>query len=221
MDKKRKLVSAVLIAVGSLLIAACLVLIWWDHYKSDKADEAAKQELAKVENAIAKREPESSISNDSRVAFIGEQSKQMPVVEIDGYEYIGYLDMPSLDVKLPVMNTYSEKNLDIAPCRFYGSLQTDDLVIAGHNFRGGFNKLSNIQKGDKLSFTNMDGDVFVYVVKDTEMLDPDQVTDMVQSSWDLSLYTCNYTATQRFTVRCSLIEQSQSQDKNNGSSAGK
>ena len=52
----------------------------------------------------------------------------------------------------------------------------------------------------------MDGEVFTYHVGEIEMLKPDQVTDMVQSSWDLTLYTCNYTASQRFTVRCKLTE---------------
>ncbi|MBO5575498.1 MAG: hypothetical protein IKH90_08615 [Ruminococcus sp.] len=48
----------------------------------------------------------------------------------------------------------------------------------------------------------MDYETFKYRVEDDEMLKPAQVTDMVQSHYDLSLYTCSHSGNERFTVRC-------------------
>jgi sortase A len=105
-----------------------------------------------------------------------------------------------------VFNTFTYYKLNIAPCRYYGSLETDDLVIAGHNFNSGFEKLKQLKKKDTVLFTNMNGETYSYRVEDTEMLKPEQVTDMVQSSYDLSLYTCNYSGSERFTVRCRITD---------------
>ena len=207
MSKGKDRTAAVLIIIGAIMIAASAGLVLWNYYESSKAQKAASEQLVKVEKEISRRE---QVNTDSSIqaAFIpqGSEIKKMPVAEIDGNDYIGYLSIPSVDLKTPVMNTYNDYKLNIAPCRYYGSLETDNLVIAGHNFYGGFNKLTSLKESDKVIFTNMDGDVFTYHVGEIEMLDPDQVVDMVESSWDLTLYTCNYTASQRFTVRCKLIE---------------
>lgn len=207
MNKGKNRTATVLIIIGAVLIAASAGLVLWNYYESSKAEKASKEALTKVEEVINERE-QSNSDGSIQVTFTpqGEEIKRMPVVEIDGNDYIGYLSIPSVDLKTPVMNTYSDYKLTIAPCRYYGSLETDDLVIAGHNFYGCFNKLISLKENDKVIFTNMDGEVFTYHVGEIEMLKPDQVTDMVQSSWDLTLYTCNYTASQRFTVRCKLTE---------------
>lgn len=211
MSKTKDRISVIMIVIGSLLIVSCLCLIWWNYDQSRKAEKAAEQELAKVEDTIDDRINgtaafDSSKDDKSSISFIKAQIKKMPVVEIDGNDYIGYLYFPTLDLRLPVMNTYNESKLNIAPCRYFGSLETDDLVIAGHNFYGGFDMLDKLKKGDKLTFTNMDGKTFEYTVGDTEMLKPLQVTDMVENDWDLSLYTCNYSGLERFTVRCRLAD---------------
>lgn len=207
MSKRAQRVSAVLIIAGVLMIAACAALIWWDHHQGSKAMESADKLEKQVESVIEQRENEQSrrSENDSTpaVEFI---KKHMPVVEVDGNDCIGYLTIPAVDLRMPVMNTYSEYKLNVAPCRYYGSLETDNIVIAGHNFYGGFEKLKQLSKKDTVLFTNMNGETYTYRVEDTEMLKPAQVTDMVESNYELSLYTCNYSGSERFTVRCRAVE---------------
>lgn len=207
MSKGKDRTAAVLIIIGAIMIAASAGLVLWNYYESSKAQKAAREQLVKVEKEISRRE---QVNTDSSIqaAFIpqGSEIKKMPVAEIDGNDYIGYLSIPSVDLKTPVMNTYNDYKLNIAPCRYYGSLETDDLVIAGHNFYNGFELLKQLKKGDTVLFTNMDGKTYNYRVEDTEMLKPLQVTDMVQSGFELSLYTCNYSGSERFTVRCRLLD---------------
>lgn len=207
MNKRANRVSTALIIIGSLMIAACAALVWWNYHQSSKAKRSADKLQTQVENAIAQQENASSLHPDSSEApAIEAVKKQMPVVEVDGNDCIGYLTVPAADLKMPVFNTFSYDKLNIAPCRYYGSLETDDLVIAGHNFNSGFEKLKQLKKKDTVLFTNMNGETYSYRVEDTEMLKPEQVTDMVQSSYDLSLYTCNYSGSERFTVRCRITD---------------
>ena len=207
MNKRANRVSTALIIIGSLMIAACAALVWWNYHQSSKAKRSADKLQTQVENAIAQHENASSLHPDSSEApAIEAVRKHMPVVEVDGNDCIGYLTVPAADLKMPVFNTFSNDKLNIAPCRYYGSLETDDLVIAGHNFNSGFEKLKQLKKKDTVLFTNMNGETYSYRVEDTEMLKPEQVTDMVQSSYDLSLYTCNYSGSERFTVRCRITD---------------
>ena len=81
-----------------------------------------------------------------------ESTPQMRTVNIDGYDYIGYLSFPTLDTELPVMSGWSKAGLKIAPGRYYGSVYTGDLVIAGHNYRTGFGKLKLLRQGDPVLY---------------------------------------------------------------------
>ena len=55
---------------------------------------------------------------------------EMPVVTVDGNDYIGYLSVPSLGLELPIMSDWDYDKLQLAPCRQLGSVYTDDLVLS-------------------------------------------------------------------------------------------
>ena len=47
--------------------------------------------------------------------------QDMPVIEIEGNFYIGVLEIPSLELSLPVMADWDYEKMKIAPCHYYGS----------------------------------------------------------------------------------------------------
>lgn len=126
----------------------------------------------------------------------------MTVIEIDGYGYIGYLSLPALGLELPVLSEWDYTRLKTAPCLYYGSVKTDNMVIAAHNYTRHFGKLSQLKPGDTIRFTDMDGTVYTYQVGDLEILPPTATEEMITSDWELSLYTCTYGGGSRVTVRC-------------------
>lgn len=88
--------------------------------------------------------------------------------------YIGILEIPSLDLSLPVMNEWSYPNLKIAPCRYSGSAYTGNFTIAGHNYSTHFGPVRNIDIGAQIIFTDVKGRSFYYEVKAVETLFKDQ-----------------------------------------------
>lgn len=96
----------------------------------------------------------------------------MTVVEINGYDYVGYLSVPKLDLELPVMSDWDYVRLKTAPCRHFGSTKTDDLVIAAHNYQSHFGRLKELEIGDAVTFTDMDGVVIRYEVAGTGTVAP-------------------------------------------------
>ena len=63
-------------------------------------------------------------------------------------------------------------------------------------------KLSNLQEGDIITFTDAVGNVFTYSVVGIEILQPEEVDDMTSGQWSLILFTCTYGGAGRVTVRC-------------------
>ena len=130
----------------------------------------------------------------------------MPVVTLDGVDYIGQLTIPSKKLDLPVAAEWNYETLNIAPCRYYGSAYTNDLVISAHNYTRHFSVLRHMREGAEVLLTDMQGNIFRYEVACLETVRPDAVEDMIDSGFDLSLFTCSSDGTMRVCVRCTLIE---------------
>jgi sortase A len=71
------------------------------------------------------------------------------------------------------------------------------------NFKEHFGRLDELEPGDELSFTDMDGRTAYYAVERLEILDPNAVDAVQYSGCDLVLYTCTYGGANRTAVFCS------------------
>ena len=132
---------------------------------------------------------------------------EMPEVEIDGIAYIGALRISALDVELPVISETTYPYLRKAPCRLQGSVYLDDLVIGAHNYATHFGRIAELSYGDRMTFTDMDGNLFVYEVADIEIVEPDQVEYVCSGEWPLSLFTCTVGGRKRVVVRCEKVKR--------------
>ena len=136
------------------------------------------------------------------VDLLTDEEKKMSEVVIDGYAYIGYLSMPTLDLELPVMSTWSYPQMKLAPCRYNGSIRGEDLVIMAHNYSNHFGKISQLSVGDNLSFTDADGVTTVYTVVAQDIVESTAVEEVTDGTYDLTLFTCTYGGGSRVTVYC-------------------
>ena len=131
----------------------------------------------------------------------------MTLATVDGYDYIGILEIPALELAVPILSDWDKKKLDIAPCRHFGSVETDDLVIAGHNYRRHFLNLYKLNVGDEIRFTTMDGTEIDYTVAEKRTLEATAVDTVLESEYDLILYTCTYSGTERTAVFCKRTDK--------------
>ena len=127
----------------------------------------------------------------------------MKTVNIDGNNYIATISIPVLDIELPVMADWDYKKMKIAPCRYYGSIMTNDLVICAHGYDNLFGRIKNLTSGDLLVLTDMNNNEYIYKV--IEVLSPNDVKEMVESEFDLTLYTCTIDNLNRVTVRLNRV----------------
>ena len=191
-----------IIAVGAVLILSALLLLIYNRCEDVRAGQEAESLLASVEAAISAQEMATPNKPESTEALSPPLDPEMPVVTLDGYEYVGYVEIPTLGLKLPVMAEWDYTRLRIAPCRQFGSSRTDNLVIAAHNYDTHFGKLKELSKGDTVIFTDMEGIVSTYCIEKLETLSPDAVDTVLNSGYDLVLYTCTKGGKTRVTVFC-------------------
>ena len=180
------------IIAGTALILSALSLFLYNQSEDTHAGQEAEKLLGDVQSVIQEKENRSPATS----------APEMPVTEIDGYGYVGYLTIPSLELELPVMSEWDYTRLKIAPCRQFGSAGTDDLVIAAHNYKNHFGRLSQLEAGDPVIFTDMDGVENAYEVAFIETLAPTEVEAVQKSGHDLVLYTCTYGGKTRVSVFC-------------------
>lgn len=139
------------------------------------------------------------------VELLTEEDKKMTEVEIDGYRYIGYVTIPALDLNLPIMSDWSYKQLNISPCRYYGSIRGEDLVLMAHNYTYHFGRISRLEVGDLVLFTDMDGGMTEYAVVGMDIVDPRSVDVVTAGEFDLILFTCTYGGSSRVVVYCNQL----------------
>ena len=207
----RKLFGILLILIGALLLCAALAVTGrniWQEERSDagilQAMDQLRQQLPDPTEPTPEAQPEAPTLPGVEISPQEDALRPMPEVIIDGVGYVGYLSIPKLKLELPVIGESSEENLELAPCRFYGTAYQKDFVIGGHRYRRHFRKLSTLGYGEIIRFTDMDGNEFTYEVTELEVIEPYEAQYLCSGDWDLSLFTCTVGGKLRVTVRCEL-----------------
>ncbi len=194
-----------MILAGLLLIAAALSLsiynVWDDRRAAAAVDGAIEELNVLIPKPESVEHPYGMIPD-----HILNPKMEMPTVEVNDYDYIGYLEIPDLELYLPVMSEWSYPLLKISPCRYVGTAYQDNMVIAAHNYQRHFGRLKELSIGAEIRFVDVDGNLFTYTVAEMEQLEPTQIEDMTESGWDLTLFTCTIGGQFRFTVRCERVE---------------
>lgn len=207
---KRKF-GLVLVLAGILLMGSALWLFLNNRAEEEQAAVSVEAVVPQVVEAIElKREELREVAETPLPLFIRVQKpdpeREMPVVEIDGNGYIGYLSIPDLDLELPIMSDWSYPQLRRAPCRYSGSLYLDNLVLMAHNYNRHFGRIDELRTGDRITFTDMEGLMVEYEVVALDVLEPTAVEEMIAGEYDLTLFTCTYGGKSRVTLRCDRVE---------------
>lgn len=197
------------IILGVCCLISSLGLIAYNRWEEEKAQDVSKNILQDVQEDIQDNTREESTSEESKQDESEEISvdipKEMLATQVDGYDCIGVLSIPVLELELPVLTDWSYAKLKIAPCHYFSSYYEKDFVIAAHNYQSHFGRLSELQPKDLILFTDISGTVYCYEVVLLETLPANATEEMITSGFDLSLYTCTPGGASRVTVRCSSI----------------
>ncbi|MBR0447648.1 MAG: sortase [Clostridia bacterium] len=189
----RKWIGVVCVCLGIVCLLSAIGFVAYNRWENQNAEKMAGTLLEDVQSQTDENIP----------ATVG---GEMPTVKVGDYDSIGILSIPVLDVELPVLTDWNYAKLKKAPCLYYGSYYEKNFVIAAHNYPAHFGRLSELQAGDLVVFTDVSGKSRAYEVVLVETLPPNATEEMITAGFDLSLYTCTRGGGSRVTVRCNLVD---------------
>lgn len=216
----RNIIRKILIGTGTMLILSALFLCVHNIIESRNAFQQSQVIVSELKKII----PEQPVTSTGILVQPSTDAEDVPVtqeedifapyeenpdelpapVELDGRYYCGFLTVPALGLELPVADGWSYEALKYSPCRYSGSAESRDLIIAAHNYNSHFGKISALSLGDEMIFTGTDGVQHRYTVDSTEMVDGYDVDSMFrgqQDEWDITIFTCTLSGKSRVTVR--------------------
>ena len=200
------------------------------EYDRNKSEEVSKEILQEIsfqdttklvdEEVIVVRLnaiPEEKNVTTTQVVQI-EQKIEVPdeqkLTASDGtiYYTIGVINIPSINVNYPILSTYTDELLKIAPCRFHGPNPNEvgNLCIAGHNYKNSkfFSKVPNLQLGDKIEITDLSGRMLTYTVYDKFIVNPDElecISQLTNGNKEITLITCTNDNKQRHIIKARVM----------------
>lgn len=193
-------ISKVLVFIGISLIVVSGIITINNNYEDNKAKDNSNDVLKGIKSNIE----ENTTNNSNTSNNVVKTTKKDNTLEVDGNKYIGIITIPTLNIELPIMSDYSESKLKIAPCLYYGIIY-DKLIICAHSYKSHFGTLSKLSQNDKIIITNIYGENIIYEVLEIEVLDSNDIEKMIDTEFDLTLYTCTNDGMKRITVRANKV----------------
>lgn len=138
-------------------------------------------------------------------------SATLKAPEIQGYTVIARLDIDKIDQHLPVIAETTPEALKVSVCYFEGTMPGEDgnLVITGHNYANGshFGKLDQLEIGDTIQLTGIEGNTQAYTVYALDHIKPDEPEALSDTQYarELTLLTCESHGNGRLVVRCQAV----------------
>ncbi len=205
----------VFMSLGLCMLLGAFSLILYNRHEAASAAESAQELLPQliqqiqIESLPTENEDPSSPSDsqnyediDLPAIYLEPKDFVMEELVIEEHAYIGYLSIPKLNLDLPVMSDWDYPSLKIAPCRYFGTVKGEDLVIMAHNYEKHFGRISELYVGDSILFVDIKGHVTVYNVVARDILASTAIEEMTAGEFDLTLFTCTYSGNERVTVFC-------------------
>ena len=101
-------------------------------------------------------------------------------VKFEGYDVIGLLKIPAIDLEYPIISETTDATMKISISRFWGGDVNGygNLSLAGHNNYNGtmFGKNNKLKLGDIVELTDLSGNLIKYEIKEIFKTDPNDTS---------------------------------------------
>lgn len=222
------IVLVLILLVGLSLLLYPSVSDYWNSFHSSRAISAYAEDVANLDEAqyeemwSAARAYNRALAERSTNFALSDAQKEEyeKLLDISGVGIMGYLEIPELNMSLPIYHGTEESVLQIAAGHLeWSSLpvggESSHCVISGHRGLPSaklFTDLDKLQKGDVFVLRVLD-EVLTYEVDQIRVVEPSQVSDLeiVEGSDLCTLVTCTPYGinTHRLLVRGHRIENIQ------------
>lgn len=178
--KKKITISNILLFVLIIIAIIIVVLIAIEYSKRYKNEENIKEVMSEVYENVQK-----------------ENNKEIPYIEYEGYQVIGTVKIPKINIEYPILIESTKDSLKKSIARF-GDNEVNEignLCLAGHNYIDGsmFGKINQLEKEDQIYISDLYGNEVSYKIFNKYITNPndDTVLESVnKEKREITLITC-------------------------------
>lgn len=186
-------ISKICCVLGCVLIAASLGMVLFFQIRTNRAMENAAR-LTQTIRAILP--PATSGVMDAYTTM------EMPVLQIEGQDLCGLVEIPAYGVTLPVCDDWDPAKISACPRRFWGSAYDGSLIIGGADQTGQFDFFDRIDIGAAVTFTAVTGAEFDYTVRMVERYDSIPAEVLMEEEPGLTLFVRDAYQLHYILLRC-------------------
>lgn len=195
-------IGKILISIGIFLILIASSLTTYNDYEDNMAKKNSSTILESLKQDIIKPTIKEETTTTTEIKTVNQNNTK--TIKIQDNDYIGIITIPTLNIELPIISSYDEEKLKTAPCVYYGKL-SNKLIICAHSYKSHFGYLNKLHQNDHIIITDINGNNHIYEVLEIEVLNADDIVKMIDTEFDLTLYTCTNDGTKRITVRANKV----------------
>lgn len=194
-NKRKIKISSILLVILTIIAITLMVIITKKFSERNQNEKDLQEVIAKVEEV--KKEDE---------------AKQIPYIEYEGYQVIGTIEIPKIDIKYPILIESNEDSLSKSVTRVGNGKVNEigNLCIAGHNYIDGsmFGKIDKLENGDEIYILDLYGNKQTYKVFNKYITNPNDVSVLENAKTDkkeVTLITCTNGNKNRLIINAEAI----------------
>lgn len=171
-----------------------------------------------ISEYINEIESQETVEAFSNIDFSENTEESQMQLEYKGYSIIGIVKIPKINIEYPILEIgnidpeNAKEPMKISIIKYWGEKVNDygNLSIAGHNNKSGtmFGKTKNLNKGDIIELTDLEGKTIQYSIYDIFVTTPNDVNILLpkdESVREVTLITCTNGNKQRLILKAQEI----------------
>lgn len=147
-----------------------------------------------------------SEQNDNKLAevvteieeqFTANEGQEAANVQYNGYDVVGIIEIPSINIKYPIINKTNDTTMKYSITKFSGGdiNSIGNFTVAGHNNLNGtmFGKVKRLQIGDEIKMTDLYNNTVTYKIFEIYSVEPNDVScleSVDENTREITLITC-------------------------------
>mgnify|MGYP004520575935 FL=1 len=164
------------------------------------------------------RESQETVEAFSKIDFSKTTEESKEQLEYKGYKIIGIVKIPKINIEYPILEIgnidpeNAKEPMKNSIIKYWGENVNDygNLSIAGHNNKSGtmFGKTKNLNKGDIIELTDLEGKTIQYSIYDIFKTTPNDVSILLPKEEhvrEVTLITCTNGNKQRLIIKAQEI----------------
>ena len=175
-------ISNILIFILIIVAIILIIIIGTKYSERKKNEDSVKAVVSQINTGIQNNE---------------EEIEQIPYIEYEGYQVIGTIQIPKINIEYPILAQSDEIALEKSITRVGNGTVNDigNLTLAGHNYIDGsmFGKIDELQNEDEISILDLYGNRITYKVFNIYVTNPDDVSvlePIEENTREITLITC-------------------------------